>query len=227
MANRDPRPANRDPPTATRESRLWKGRQQVYNLRRTHSEQEARMLNVRTLGTLAAAAAFVTATLAAQAAKPAAQPAQGEAAKPAAAKPAPKAAPKHVVVTTGDIKWGPAPEGLPAGAQVAVLDGDPGKAGVPFVIRAKMPDGYKVMPHFHPTDESITVLSGTFLVGMGNTWTDSSMTSLKTGEFARMPKMMHHYAGAKGETVIQIHGVGPFGITYVNPKDDPRKKTTH
>ena len=187
------------------------------------------MLNVRTLVTLAAAAAFATATLPAQAPAPnaaAAKPAQ-DASKPAAPKPAAKPAPKHVVVTTGDIKWGPAPEGLPAGAQVAVLDGDPGKAGVPFVIRAKMPDGYKVMPHYHPTDESITVLSGTFTVGMGDNWTDSSMTSLKTGEFARMPKMMHHYAGAKGETVIQIHGTGPFAITYVNPKDDPRKKTTH
>lgn len=183
------------------------------------------MLNVRTLGTLAAAAAFATATLAAQTAKPAAKPAQ-EGAKAAAAKPA-AAAPKHVVVTTGDIKWGPAPEGLPGGAQVAILDGDPGKAGVPFVIRAKLPDGYKVMPHFHPTDESITVLSGTFTVGMGDNWTDSSMTSLKAGEFARMSKMMHHYAGSKGETVIQIHGTGPFAITYVNPKDDPRKKTTH
>jgi len=185
------------------------------------------MLNVRTLGTLAAAAAFATATLAGQAAKPAAsKPAQGEAAKPAAAKPAAKAAPKHVIVTNADIKWGPAPEGLPAGAQVAVLDGDPGKAGVPFVIRAKMPDGYKVMPHWHPTDESITVLSGTFVAGMGDKWTDSALTSLKAGEFARMPKNMHHYAGAKGETIIQIHGTGPFGITYVNPKDDPRKKST-
>jgi hypothetical protein len=185
------------------------------------------MLNVRTIGTLAAAAAFATATIAAQATKPApSKAAQGEA-KAAAAKPAAKAAPKHVIVTSGDIKWGPAPEGLPAGAQVAVLDGDPGKAGVPFVIRAKLPDGYKIMPHFHPTDESITVLSGTFAVGMGDTWTDSSMTSLKAGEFARMPKMMHHYAGSKGETVIQIHGTGPFAITYVNPKDDPRKKTTH
>jgi hypothetical protein len=179
------------------------------------------MFNLRTLGTLAAAAALATTTVVAQNAKPA--PKAG-APKADAAKPAAK---KHVVVTTGDIKWGPAPEGLPTGAQVAILDGDPGKAGVPFVIRAKLPDGYKVMPHFHPTDESITVLSGTFTVGMGDTWNDSGMTSLKAGEFARMPKLMHHFAGAKGETVIQIHGTGPFAITYVNPKDDPRKKTTH
>ena len=108
---------------------------------------------------------------------------------------------------------------------MAVLDGDPGKPA-PFVIRAKFPDGYKVMPHFHPTDESVTVLSGTFMVGMGDTWNDSSMTTLKAGDFAKMPKLMHHYAGSKGETIIQIHGTGPFAITYVNPKDDPRKKST-
>jgi len=184
------------------------------------------MLNVRTLGSLAVSAVFAAATLGAQTPKPAAAPVQSKAAKPAAAK-TPGSKPKHVIVTTGDIKWGPAPDGLPAGSQIAVLDGDPGKPGAPFVLRAKLPDGYKVMPHFHPTDESITVLSGTFVVGMGDTWTDSSLTSLKAGEFARMPKTMHHYAGSKGETVIQIHGIGPFAITYVNPKDDPRKKTTH
>jgi len=179
------------------------------------------MLNVRTLSTLAAAAALATATLVAQAATPA--PPQGAAVKPkpAAAKPAGK----HVVVTGGDIKWGPAPDSLPPGAQMAVIDGDPGKPA-PFVIRAKFPDGYKVMPHYHPTDESITVLSGTFMAGMGDTWNDSSMTSLKAGDFAKMPKLMHHFAGSKGETIIQIHGTGPFAITYVNPKDDPRKKST-
>jgi len=182
------------------------------------------MLNVRTLGTLAAAAALATATLVAQAAKP--KPAQGDAAKPAATKPAAaKPAGKHVLVAAGDIKWGPAPDSLPPGAQMAVLDGDPGKPA-PFVIRAKFPDGYKVMPHYHPTDESVTVLSGTFMVGMGDTWNDSSMTTLKAGDFAKMPKLMHHYAGGKGETIIQIHGTGPFAITYVNPKDDPRKKST-
>ncbi len=184
------------------------------------------MLKVRTFGTVAVAM-FATAALAAQAPKPAPTKSAGQEPKPAAAKPAAaKAAPKHVLVTTADIKWGPAPDGLPPGAQLAVLDGDPGKAGVPFTIRAKLPDGYKVMPHWHPTDESVTVLSGTFTVGMGDTWTDSAMTALKAGEFARMSKMTHHYAGTKGETVIQIHGIGPFGITYVNAKDDPRKKGT-
>ena len=182
------------------------------------------MLNVRTLGTLAAAAALATATVFAQAAKPAPpKPGQAEPTKPAAAKPA--GAAKHVMMTEADMNWGPAPAGLPPGGQLAVLDGDPGKPGT-FVIRAKMPDGYKVMPHWHPTDESLTVISGSLSVGMGDTWDDSSLKELKAGDYARMPKTMHHYALAKGETIIQIHGMGPFAITYVNPKDDPRKKST-
>jgi len=183
------------------------------------------MLNVRTIGTLAAAAALATATLVAQTTKP--KPAAGDAAKPAAAaaKPA-AAAPKHVIMTGADMKWGPAPDALPAGGQMAILDGDPGKAGMPFVLRAKLPDGYKIMPHWHPTDESITVISGTFQVGMGDTWSDSSLKDLKAGDYGRMGKTMRHFAQAKGDTVIQVNGVGPFAITYVNPKDDPRKKST-
>jgi quercetin dioxygenase-like cupin family protein len=141
-------------------------------------------------------------------------------------KPKPNAAPssaQHVAVDADSIKWGSGPASLPPGAQMAVLDGDPGKA-VPFVIRAKLPDGYRVGPHFHPTAENVTVVSGTFLVGMGDTFSESSMKTLGTGGFAKMPKGMHHYAMTKGETVIQVHGVGPFAITYVNPNDDPRNK---
>jgi anti-sigma factor ChrR (cupin superfamily) len=140
--------------------------------------------------------------------------------KPAMAK-APVA--KHVAIAPGDIKWGPAPATLPAGAQMAVLDGDPSKP-VPFVIRAKFPDGYRVSPHWHPTDENVAVLSGTFLVGMGDAFDEKSMTALAAGGYAHMPKRMHHFALSKGETVIQVHGVGPFVVNYVNPADDPSKK---
>lgn len=191
------------------------------------------MLNVRTIGTLAAAAVLATATLVAQTTKP--KPAAGDAAKPATEKPAgekaaakPAAvAPKHVIMTAEDMKWGPGPDALPAGAQMAILDGDPGKAGMPFVLRAKLPDGYKIMPHWHPTDETVTVISGAFQVGMGDTWSDSSLKELKAGDYGRMGKTMRHFAQAKGDTVIQVGGMGPFAITYVNPKDDPRKKATH
>lgn len=131
---------------------------------------------------------------------------------------------KHVTIAPADIKWGPGPATLPAGAQMAVLDGDPGKAGVPFVIRAKFPDGYRVAPHWHPTDENVAVLSGTFLVGVGDAFDEKSMKALATGGFAHMPKRMHHFAMSKGDTVIQVHGVGPFVVNYVNPADDPSKK---
>jgi quercetin dioxygenase-like cupin family protein len=130
----------------------------------------------------------------------------------------------HVMVTPADLKWGPAPPTLPAGAQVAVLDGDPGKLGY-FSIRLKMPDGYKVAPHWHPTDENIVVLQGVFKVGSGDTYSDSATHELTAGSFAKMPKRMHHFAGAKGETIIQIYGPGPFVVNYLNPADDPSKKS--
>jgi quercetin dioxygenase-like cupin family protein len=129
----------------------------------------------------------------------------------------------HVVVRMDDIKWGPAPPALPAGAQAAIIAGDPGKSG-PYVIRAKFPDGYKVPPHWHPTDENVTVLKGTFMAGKGEKFNADSAEALPAGSFVCMPKGMRHFAFAKGETIIQVHGMGPFEITYVNPSDDPRKK---
>jgi anti-sigma factor ChrR (cupin superfamily) len=131
---------------------------------------------------------------------------------------------KHVMVAASEVKWGPAPPSLPPGAQMAALDGDPSVAGKPYVIRAKFPDGYRVAPHWHPADENIVVLSGSFSVGTGDTFNEGTMMALAPGGYAKMPKEVHHYAMAKGETVIQIHGTGPFVVTYVNPKDDPRNK---
>lgn len=132
---------------------------------------------------------------------------------------------EHVVVTPGKLKWGPAPPSLPAGAEVAVLAGDPSKSGMPFTIRAKLPDGYTIPPHWHPTDENVTVLKGTLLIGLGNKIEEpTSMQQLPTGSYMRMPKEMRHYARAKGETILQVHGTGPFDVHYVNASDDPRKK---
>jgi Domain of unknown function (DUF4437) len=141
--------------------------------------------------------------------------------KTAAVKPPP---PAHTLTTAPDLKWGPGPDSLPPGAQMAAVSGDPAKTGVPFVIRAKLPDGYKVPPHFHPSDENVTVLSGSLSIGMGDKWDEASMKALGAHGFARLPKGMHHFALAKGATEIQIHGVGPFGVTYVNKADDPRTK---
>ena len=120
------------------------------------------------------------------------------------------------------MKWGPAPPALPAGAQVAVLNGDPGKPG-PFTIRLKLPDGFKVPPHWHPTDENLVVIQGLFRVGMGDKLDAAKATDLSVGSYAYMPKEMHHFAFAKGETIVQVYGTGPFVLNYVNPSDDPRK----
>jgi quercetin dioxygenase-like cupin family protein len=130
----------------------------------------------------------------------------------------------HVVVRSAAVKWGPAPPGLPPGAQIGVLLGDPSKPGMPYVLRAKLPAGYKVPPHWHPTDENVTVLQGTLLIGKGDKLDPSTMEELPAGSFMRMPQGMRHYAIAKGETILQLHGMGPFDIAYVNPSDDPRKR---
>ena len=119
--------------------------------------------------------------------------------------------------------WGPAPAVFPAGARMAVLSGDPSKSEL-FTVRLEMPDGYTIAPHFHPTDEHITVMTGTFLVGMGDAIDQPHMTTLPTGGFVTAGANMHHYAIAKGKTVVQVHAMGPFALTYVNPKDDPQTK---
>jgi hypothetical protein len=131
----------------------------------------------------------------------------------------------HVLLTPGDLKWGPAPPVLPAGAQVAVLDGDPFKPGF-FTLRLKFPDGYKIPAHTHPTDENIVVVQGTFRAGMGDAFSEPGLHDFPVGSFVKMPKHMSHFATAKGETVVQIYGNGPFVVNYVNPNDDPTKTKT-
>jgi len=134
---------------------------------------------------------------------------------------APPSGAPHVVLTPAAMKWGPAPPVLPTGAQIAVLDGDPGKAG-PFTIRFKFPDGYKIAPHWHSMDEHITVVQGTFRAGMGETSTPAGLHDFPVGSFLKMPAKAPHFATAKGEVIVQIHGVGPFDLTYVDPKDAPK-----
>jgi quercetin dioxygenase-like cupin family protein len=132
------------------------------------------------------------------------------------------AAAQHVFVQPDSLKWGAAPPVLPQGAQIAVLYGDPGKAG-PFVFRLKFPAGYKVAAHKHPNDYNVTVLSGTMYLGMGDKFDPARGQALNTGGFLHLPKGMHHYEWANDDTVIELSGVGPVGMTYLNPADDPRK----
>ena len=132
------------------------------------------------------------------------------------------AADDHAVVAPDQVKWSAAPPAFPKGAQLAVVSGDPAKEGL-YVIRLKVPAGYKVPPHTHPNDENVTVPSGTFNIGMGGTVDETKGTALKAGGFAKAAKGMQHYAWFTEDSVIQLHGLGPSGITYVNPADDPRK----
>lgn len=120
-----------------------------------------------------------------------------------------------------ELKWGPAPAVFPAGAQLAVLQGNPMQPGL-YTVRLRMPNGYKIAPHTHPTDENVTVISGHFLVGMGSTFDAKSMKTLPTGGFVTAPANMAHFAEAKGPTIVQVHGIGPFTLTYVNPADMPK-----
>jgi len=121
------------------------------------------------------------------------------------------------------LAWGPAPAVFPSGAKMAVVSGDPAKADM-FTIELAMPDGYKIPPHFHPTDEAVEVKKGTFLVGMGDSLDLSKTNAMKVGSKGQVPAKAHHYAATKGETVVSVTAMGPFAMTYVNPADDPQKK---
>src|SRR5678815_39462 len=116
-----------------------------------------------------------------------------------------------ISIAAGEVKWGDAPPDLPKGAQLAVLHGDPSKKAV-FTVRLRMPDGYKIPPHWHTNDEQLTILSGTFLLSMGDSFDAATAHSLSTGAFHFLPGKMHHAAATKGETIVEIHGVGPFDI---------------
>ena len=120
------------------------------------------------------------------------------------------------------LKWGPAPAVFPSGAQMAVVSGDPGKAA-PFTVELSMPSGYRIPPHFHPTDEKVTVDKGTLFVGMGDTFVKSTMKPMAVGATGDIKAGMHHFALAQGATVVTISAMGPFAMTYVNPADDPTK----
>lgn len=128
---------------------------------------------------------------------------------------------RHIRIPADQVVWGPAPASVPPGAQLAVLEGDPKLPGI-STFRLKLPAGYKVPPHWHPADERVTVLSGTFALGMGETWDEATVQDLPAGSFTVMPRKHGHFAVARTEAVIQLTIVGPWGINYFNPADDPR-----
>jgi len=130
----------------------------------------------------------------------------------------------HKMLSPQEIKWAPGPPSIPPGAEVAVLYGDPGKDGL-FAMRLKFPKGYKIAPHTHPMPEVLTVISGTFRLGMGETADQGKAKALAAGSFAALSPGMAHFAAADDDnTVVQLNSTGPWTLTYVNPADDPRKK---
>ena len=128
------------------------------------------------------------------------------------------------VFTPDTIAWGPAPPFVAPGAQLAVIEGNPAASSGDYTVRLKMPDGYRIAPHWHPLRENVTVISGTFKVGMGDVFETDKMTALPAGSFAFLDPDMHHYAMASGEVVVQVHGMAPLQFNYVNPQDDPSRK---
>jgi ChrR-like protein with cupin domain len=125
--------------------------------------------------------------------------------------------------TPDTISWGPAPSVVRPGAQFAVLEGDPTASTGDFTIRLKMPDGFRIAPHWHPQRENVTIISGTFKVGMGDSFDPSTMMAFTSGSFAFLDPDMHHFAMASGETIVQVHGQSPLQFNYVNPNDDPSR----
>ncbi|HKW62419.1 MAG TPA: cupin domain-containing protein [Candidatus Acidoferrum sp.] len=121
----------------------------------------------------------------------------------------------HKIVHFGDLKWAP----IIKGCDMAVVEGNPDADGQQFVIRFRCADGAKVPAHWHPTDEYLTVLKGAFLVGTGDTFEEANLKTMNVGNFLLMPKEMHHFALNKGETIVQVHGVGPFKVNWVNPSE--------
>ncbi|MEK4033958.1 cupin domain-containing protein [Methylocystis sp. IM3] len=129
--------------------------------------------------------------------------------------------PAETIILPQDVKWGPAPASLPAGAQAAVLYGDPAKEGI-FALRVRIPKDYYIPPHTHPTVEVVTILTGKFSLGMGPKADRRAAKPIGVGGFMAMPPEVAHYVFADEETVLQISSTGPWGIDYVDPRDDPR-----
>jgi quercetin dioxygenase-like cupin family protein len=134
---------------------------------------------------------------------------------------APRPTPELSPTLERGLVWGPAPAVFPPGAQLAVVRGDPSQSGEQFVVRLRMPDGYRIAPHTHPTDEHVTVLAGEFRVGLGTRFRAEGMQSLPVGASVTAPAGHAHFAAARGTTIVQVQAIGPFALTYVDPNDLP------
>ena len=139
----------------------------------------------------------------------------------AAALPAAAQGGMQLYPSPASLHWKPAPPTMPKGVMVAVLEGDPTKPGL-FTMRIRFPAGTEVKPHFHSTTEHATVISGVLHIGMGDTFDRAHTTTMSPGTFGFWQAGTHHFAWMEGETTLQLHGEGPWTVTYVHPSDDPR-----
>jgi hypothetical protein len=128
-----------------------------------------------------------------------------------------------ILIKSDDVEWGPGPSSIPEGVEMAVLEGDPRREGL-HTFRFRAPDGFRIPPHWHPIVERVTVLKGSFGVGMGEEFDKSKGTEYPAGSYLRMPAKHPHFAWTSGETIIQVTGIGVFEINYINPEDDPRNQ---
>lgn len=139
----------------------------------------------------------------------------------AAEQPIPYRGQGHVMIDPADLEWSDVAS-MPPPAQIAVIEGDLAEAE-PFTVRLRLPDGYRIEPHTHPAFERVTVLSGTLHFGAGERFDPTRMRALGPGGVAIMPPGAPMFARAEGDTVIQLHGTGPWGIEYLDPAHDPRR----
>ena len=150
------------------------------------------------------------------------QPTSAAQVQPSAANQVQPADADHVMVTPAELKWADAPS-LPPGAKVTLIEGQADQP-VPFTLRLQFPADYQIPAHWHPSTEHVTVLSGAINMGQGDTLDKAKTTALSTGSFVIMPPNTNHFLWTAEEATVQVHGVGPVAITYVNPADDPRTK---
>lgn len=129
----------------------------------------------------------------------------------------------HTIVKGDAVHWVDGPPSLPKGAKIAIIEG-PLDQAVPFTMRIKLPPNYHIPPHSHPAIEHVTVIAGSFHLGMGDKADKAKATALPMGSLAIMQPKTTHFGYTEVETVVQVHGVGPWAVNYVNPADDPRKK---
>ena len=128
----------------------------------------------------------------------------------------------HKMISPSDLKWNDVPS-LPPGAKIAVIEG-PMSEPAPFTVRLKFPADYQIPAHWHPAVERVTVLTGTINMGIGDKLDRQKTTPLSAGSIGIMQPKTNHFVWTQEEVIVQLNGTGPWGVTYVNPADDPRKQ---